>query len=81
LGTLDRRLESFDSARFPFLGTCVSKLPEIRIDRAASLADWRAANVEHAVDVSKEVFLRFNWDAPNLGAVREIIQKMFARQF
>jgi Putative DNA-binding domain len=80
LGTKDGQLKTFESGRGPLSRVYKSKLPEIRCDRLLPLAEWRASMVEHAVDVSKEVFLRFNWDQPNLGATREIIQKMFARR-
>ena len=80
LGTDGRQLQTFDRGRGSLRGGYRSKVPEIHFHRVRPLAEWRAAIIEHAVEVSKEVFLRFNWDQPNLGAAREIIQKMFARQ-
>lgn len=80
LGTDSRQLETFDPGRAPLHGGYSSKVPEIRFHRVRSLAEWRAAIVEHAIEASKEVFLRFNWDQPNLGAARQIIEKMFARR-
>lgn len=80
LGTEGRQLRTFDPGRGPLSGAYKSKLPEIRFSHILPLADWRAAIVEHAVEISKEVFLRFNWEQPNLQAAREIIQKMFARR-
>lgn len=80
LGTKDRQLERLDSKGGSPSMIYRSKLPEIRFSRILPLADWRAAIVEHAVEISKEVFLRFNWEQPSLGVIREIIQKMFARR-
>jgi len=80
LGTQGRRLDSVHSGRDPLLGAYISKLPEIRFDRVLPLAEWRAAIIDHAIQSSKEVFSRFNWEQPNLAAAREIIQKMFARR-
>lgn len=80
LGTKDRQLKTFDPGRGPLSRAYVSKVPEIRFDRVLPLVEWRAAIVEHAVAMCKEVFLRFNWEQPNLGATQEIIQKMFARK-
>jgi hypothetical protein len=80
LGTHGRQLETFDRSRGPLHGEYKSKLREISFRRARPLAEWRAAILEQAVEVSKEIFLRFNWDQPNLGATRKIIEKMFGRQ-
>ncbi|MFQ5903444.1 MAG: helix-turn-helix domain-containing protein [Candidatus Binatia bacterium] len=80
LGTKDRQLERLDSRGGSLSMTYRSKLPEIRFSRILPIADWRAAIVEHAVEISKEVFLRFNWEQPSLGVIRGIIQKMFERR-
>ena len=80
IGTKDRQLKTFDPGRGPLSRAYISKMPEIRFDRVLPLVEWRAAIVENAVAICKEVFLRFNWEQPNLGATREIIQKMFARR-
>ena len=80
LGTDGRQLQTFDRGRLPLLTSYRSKLSEICFDRVLPLAEWRAAIIDHAVEISKEVFLRFNWDRPNMAATREIIQRMFARQ-
>ena len=80
LGTQGRQLQTFDPNRGPLSMVYKSKLPEIRLHRVLPLAEWRAAIVEHAVEISKEAFLRFNWEQPSLGVIRQIIQKMFARQ-
>lgn len=79
LGTDSRQLRTFDAGR-DLRGGYGSKVPEICFHRVRPLAEWRAAIVDHAVEISKEIFLRFNWDQPNLGATREIIQRMFARR-
>ena len=59
--------------------TC--RIPEIAIERRLPLADWRAAVVDHAVDVTNEIYLRFNWPKPNLNAVREDIDRTFGRRW
>lgn len=59
--------------------TC--RIPEISVERRLPIADWRAAVVEHAIAVAKEIFLRFNWREPNEMQIRDIVQRMFARQW
>ena len=80
LGTNGRQLKTFDPRKVPLSRAYISKLPEICFDRVLPLVEWRAAIVDHAVAICKEVFLRFNWEQPSLGVIREIIQKMFARR-
>ncbi len=80
LGTNGRQLKTFDPGKGSLSRAYISKVPEIRFDRVLPLVEWRAAIVENAVAICKEMFLRFNWEQPNLGATREIIQKMFARR-
>ena len=46
------------------------RIPEITVGRRLSLADWRAAILDHAVVITNELYLRFNWPNPNMGAAR-----------
>jgi hypothetical protein len=78
-GTQDRRLTSLDGRRAPLWASYVCRIPDIEVEERHSMADWRAGMVDHAVSLAKEVFLRFNWERPNLEAARQIIQKMFER--
>lgn len=58
--------------------TC--RIPEISVGRRLPLADWRAAVVEHAVTITKEVYLRFNWPEPNVDLARQPIQRILTRR-
>jgi hypothetical protein len=78
LGTQGRVLTS---SEFPLWADYTSRMPEIVIERQQPLADWRAGIVDHAVEVSNEVYLSFNWPNPGLAAARDAIQKMFERRF
>lgn len=80
LGTQDRELVS-PAGHDPLFGGDICHIPKIEIQQKHALAEWRAGTVDHAVELSKEVFLRFNWDNPNLQATRQIIEKMFARRW
>jgi hypothetical protein len=80
LGSQGRELTSLDVSR-AFWGNFICRIPQIELKRTYSMAEWRAGVVDHAVEMSKEVFLRFNWNNPNLEATREIIEKMFARRW
>jgi hypothetical protein len=80
LGTQDRELTS-PVGHDPLFGGYVCRIPQVEIQRKHPLAEWRAGVVDHAVEVSKEVFLRFNWEHPNLQAVRQIIERMFAKSW
>lgn len=80
LGTQNRELLSFDPKR-DLWGGYACQIPLIEVRREHPLADWRAGMVEHAVEMSKEIFLRFNWKSPNLAAIQDIIDKRFTRQW
>jgi len=57
------------------------RIPEITVQRRLPLAEWRAGVVDHAVDITNEIYLRFNWNQPDLDSARRTIQRMFARQW
>jgi hypothetical protein len=65
----------------PLWGDFTCRIPEILVSRRLPLADWRAAVVEHAIGITKEIYLRFNWTEPNIDIARNTIQRMFARQW
>jgi hypothetical protein len=65
----------------PLFDAYVCRIPEITVGRRLPLADWRAAVVEHAVSITNESYLRFNWPQPNIDAARNAIQRMFARRW
>lgn len=75
-----RRLVNSGPGTMPLWVSYVCRIPEIVLERRFSLAEWRAAVIDHAVEMSREVYLRFNWVRPNLELARGAIQRMFARQ-
>jgi hypothetical protein len=42
---------------------------------------WRAANIDHALDILREIYQHFNWITPDLDIARAAIQKMFDRRW
>jgi hypothetical protein len=79
LGTEDRLLVSSGPSSGPLFENYTCRISEIIVERRRPLADWRAGIVDHAVEIANEVYQRFNWPNPNLGAARTAIDKMFAR--
>ena len=65
----------------PLWNAYTCHIPEIVVERRLPLADWRAAIVDHAVDMVNDVYLRFNWSQPSLGLAKNAIEKTFARQW
>jgi hypothetical protein len=59
----------------------ISRIPEIAIERRRPLADWRAAISDHALDILKDIYQRFNWTTPDLGIPRQTIEKLFSRRW
>jgi hypothetical protein len=80
LGAEGRVLTSFDTSRIPLLQRPVCRMPVIRWQRTLPIAEWRAGVVDLAVEACREVYLRFNWDGPNVNAAREIIEKTLSRR-
>lgn len=78
-GTQGRELTTFDTLK-AWWGEYSCRMPEIEVQQNHSMADWRAGTVDHAVEITKDVFLRFNWESPNVQAIRETIEKLFARK-
>lgn len=77
LGT-DNRVLSSPSRMLS--GTYMAKIPEIQIERTHALAEWRAGVTDHALEISKEIFLRFNWPNPNMETARKLITDLFSRR-
>jgi hypothetical protein len=80
INTEGRRLVNSGRGMMPLWAPYVCRIPEIVVQRRSSLAEWRAAVVDHAVEMSREIYLRFNWLRPNIEIARAAIQRMFARQ-
>lgn len=81
LGVKGRALDTFDQDRMPFWNHCVCEIPQIVINQARSLAEWRTATVDLAVDICRDIFMRFNWLNPDLSYIRNIIETNFSRRF
>jgi hypothetical protein len=80
LGTDNRQLTRLPP-HMPLWQGHKSVIPEITVERRKALAEWRAGLQDHAVDICKEVFLRFNWIDANLELTRQMIQKLFTRSW
>lgn len=80
LNTDGRRLVNSEPDAMPLWGPYICRIPEILVERRFPLAEWRAAVIEHAVAITNEVYVRFNWTRPNLDAARGTIQRTFGRR-
>jgi Putative DNA-binding domain len=80
INTEGRRLVNAGPGMMPLWASYVCRIPEIVLERRSPLAEWRAAVVDQAVEMSREIYLRFNWLRPNIELARGAIQRMFARQ-
>jgi hypothetical protein len=78
LNTDGRRLVSSGETLF---ASYICMMPQISAARRFALAEWRAAVIDHAVSVTGDVYLRFNWQHPDLDLARTTIQRLFARQW
>ena len=70
IGTENRRLVSLD---VPLPADYICRIPQIIVERKRSIASWRSELVDHALEIAKEIYLRFNWFQPNLEAARAAI--------
>jgi hypothetical protein len=70
-------------SRFPIPEKCASSTGIGR--RSRSFLTWglrrRAAVIDHAVTITNEIYLRFNWPEPNTDVALDTIRRMFARQW
>ena len=82
LGTEGRVLTTFDSNDWmpAWLGY-VCKIPELVYKNKLPMADWKTGTVDLAVEICKEIFIKFNCLEPDVNAIRHKITKMFSRRF
>ncbi len=80
LGSNGRRLTSDETFNRLLFGEHIARIPEVTVARTLSLAEWRAGIVDHAVEISKQVFLRFNWDAPDVAQSARIAKNLLERR-
>ncbi len=78
-GIKDRQLGTLDSRRYLRKGF-VCKIDEITYKKSLRLADWQVDIVSHALEICKHVFQKFNWQDPNLGECRSIMEKLLSRK-
>lgn len=80
LGTGGRRLTRLPP-HMPLWNAYTAVIPAIEVEQRHTLAEWKAAVEDFAVEMSREIFLRFNWDNPNLELARDMVKKLFARSW
>lgn len=78
-GTNERVLRSIDPGKAPLRGVYASRVPSIAVGKVATLEEWRAARVDMAAELAREVFLHFNWPSPPIAVFRGDIERLFAR--
>jgi hypothetical protein len=81
VGTSNRLLVSTWPMTMPLLDQYVCRVPDVIAGGKYPLSDWRAGMIDHALEIAGEVYTRFNWLTPNLGAARTAIEKLFARSW
>src|ERR1051326_2413947 len=74
LGTENRVLATFDSRHLH--GSYVCRIPSVSVRHTNSLGEWKSGLIDHADEITREVFLRFNWQQP--GSFRKTIEEMFS---
>ncbi len=75
-----RRLGSSNPARYMHDELWISRTDRIRYESARSLAEWQAGLVDHALEICRYIFERFQWTNPNLSESRKLIENMLARR-
>jgi hypothetical protein len=79
--TNGRRLVNSEPGSMPLWAPYICRIPEITVERRFSLAEWRAAIIDHAVAMTNDVYQRFNWTNPNLSLARNAMERTFARRW
>jgi schlafen family protein len=79
LGT-DGRLLTSETNFLLIRQQCIARVPSIVVTRTLPLGEWRSSIVDHCVEISKEILLRFNWDSPSIPAVRQIVDRLLSRR-
>lgn len=79
-GVKDRNLVVLDPMRMGFIGPQICRSAQISRERCLPLEDWRASEVDMAVEISAEIFQQFQWLEPNLSSLRELASKLLGRK-
>jgi hypothetical protein len=79
VGVEGRSVDSLQPGR-RFLGQYTCRIPEITFEQERPLAEWKAGMMDHAIEICRYVFQRFNWETPALGECRKIMENLFARR-
>jgi hypothetical protein len=75
-----RGLDSSNRARLMHPEMWISHTETARFGSTHTLADWRAGLVDHALALCRYVFVRFDWQNPNLGESKKLIENMLSRR-
>jgi len=79
LGVKDRNLVVLSPSRAGFMSRQVCRSPQISVERQLPLEEWRASEVDIAVETSVEVFQQFQWIEPNLNSIRTLASELLAK--
>jgi hypothetical protein len=79
-GVKDRNLVILGPERMGFMRPQICHSPQISRERSLPLGDWRASEVDIAVEISAEIFHQFQWIEPNLNSIRELASKLLAKR-
>ena len=79
LGVEGRSVGSLEPGRM-FFDHYTCRIAEITFEQQRPLVEWKAGMMDHALEICRYVFQRFNWDTPALGQCRKIMENLFARR-
>ncbi|MHC4660357.1 MAG: AlbA family DNA-binding domain-containing protein [Planctomycetota bacterium] len=74
----DRILGSSNLSRS--MDNWVCRIPQIDYEKRMAFAEWKAGLIDHALELCRFVFQRFNWEHPNTNESRKLMEKMFQRR-
>lgn len=79
-GVKDRNLVILNPERLGFRGPQVCRSPQISVGRSLPLQEWRASEVDIAVEISAEIFVQFQWIQPNLSLIRGLASELLGKR-
>lgn len=79
-GVKDRNLVVLSPSRMEFMGEQICRGSQISFERCFPLGEWRASELDIAIDISAEVFRQFQWVEPNIASIRELASELLAKR-
>ena len=77
-GLRGKKIDSLGDRRF-FNDYLESRVDELVYKKKRTFIEWKTGAVEYALEISKYIFERFNWENPNLFECKQVMEKMLSR--